>query len=360
MTASTNPDWCPETKPAPWPIAAQQRLVTAGQTLYHGTAIGYTTAGAWSKMVGTDATLVAAGWLDYEPADGVVDNSASAFTAEVFVRSGVRLMLGSGLAQGDEGKIVYAVYDNEFSLSSNSAARPVLGQLVEFVDSTHGWVFVDPRLSLFLTAIAADVGATYLHTPVADSAAVQGIAAADRRDGMIVVKLDTYDIWEFAAGSSTAADAWALVPTAGTGRWIRRAPSLTDLSTAGSATLGAVLVGIRDVAAIITATTVEGALAELAVLGHAAPAMQAGNATLVSGTVTVNTGITVATASEVIPVAIGAITGSTNFAGLRELKASRVNGAPSTGTIVLEAVGSDGAKDVDAAGAIRFVILTPQ
>jgi hypothetical protein len=86
---------------------------------------------------------------------------------------------------------------------------------------------------------------------------------------------------------------------------------------------------------------------------------QAGAATLVAGTVTVATGITVSADSEVIPIAIGAITGSTNFGSLRELKASRVNGAPGVGTIVLEAVGADGAKDVDAAGAIRFVILTP-
>lgn len=101
-------------------------------------------------------------------------------------------------------------------------------------------------------------------------------------------------------------------------------------------------------------------LGEVKALADAAPAMQVGAATLVSGTATVATGIVVASDSEVIPIAIGAITGSTNFAGLRELKSSRVNGAAGTGTIVLEAVGADGAKDADAAGAIRFVILTPQ
>lgn len=91
-----------------------------------------------------------------------------------------------------------------------------------------------------------------------------------------------------------------------------------------------------------------------------APAMQAGAATLASGTATVNTGIYVSAASEVVPILTGAITGSTNFGSLRELKASRVAGAPGTGTIVLEAVGADGAKDTDAAGAIRFLIFTPQ
>jgi hypothetical protein len=95
-------------------------------------------------------------------------------------------------------------------------------------------------------------------------------------------------------------------------------------------------------------------------LAASAPGMQAVNATLVAGTVTVSTGITVAATSEVIPLQIGAITGSTNFGSLRELKASRVNGAPGTGSIVIQAVGNDGALDVDAAGAIRVVILTPQ
>lgn len=122
---------------------------------------------------------------------------------------------------------------------------------------------------------------------------------------------------------------------------------------------GASTIGIEDAASKYTATNVEAALAEAKVLLDQAPGFQTGAATLSSGTITVNTGITVAANSEVIPIEIGAITGSTNFASLRELKASRVNGGPGVGTIVLEAVGDDGAKDADAAGAIRFVILTP-
>lgn len=95
-------------------------------------------------------------------------------------------------------------------------------------------------------------------------------------------------------------------------------------------------------------------------LAAAAPAMQAVNATLVAGTVTIAAGITVAANSEVIPLLIGPLTGSTNFASLEELKASRVNGAPGVGTVVIEALNNSGALDVDAAGAIRVVILTPQ
>lgn len=90
------------------------------------------------------------------------------------------------------------------------------------------------------------------------------------------------------------------------------------------------------------------------------PGMQAVNATLMAGTVTINTGITVAANSEVIPVMIGALTGTTNLAMLGELKASRVAGAPGVGTVVIQAYGDDGALDVDAAGAIRVIILTPQ
>ena len=87
--------------------------------------------------------------------------------------------------------------------------------------------------------------------------------------------------------------------------------------------------------------------------------MQAVNATLVAGTVTINSGITVTADSDVDPLLIGAITGSTNFASLRELKSSRVAGAPGVGTVVIEAVGADGAKDTDAAGAIRVLIFDP-
>ncbi len=139
--------------------------------------------------------------------------------------------------------------------------------------------------------------------------------------------------------------------------WTKGVTAAALASTANGK--GASTIGIEDAASKYTATNVEAALAEAKVLLDQAPGFQAGAATLSSGTITVNTGITVAANSEVIPIEIGAITGSANFASLRELKSSRVNGGPGVGTIVLEAVASDGAKDADAAGAIRFVILTP-
>lgn len=100
--------------------------------------------------------------------------------------------------------------------------------------------------------------------------------------------------------------------------------------------------------------------AALAARVAGAPIMQAVNATLAAGTVTISSGLTIAANSEVLPLQIGAIAGSTNFGSLRELKASRVVGAPGTGAVVIQAVGNDGALDVDAAGAIRVLVLTPQ
>ena len=76
-----------------------------------------------------------------------------------------------------------------------------------------------------------------VHAPVADAAAVQGIAATDRKDGMVVAKLDDYTWWKFEAASAAGASAWVIVPLAGTGRWSRREPSLADLGAVSGASL---------------------------------------------------------------------------------------------------------------------------
>jgi hypothetical protein len=126
-------------------------------------------------------------------------------------------------------------------------------------------------------------------------------------------------------------------------------------NTAGDITATAPTPNAQAVGVAKSATTLV-----LLPLGFSAPAMQAVDATLASGSVTIATGITVASTSEVIPVLIGAITGSTNFASVGELKTSRVAGGPGTGTVVIQAYGANGALDADAAGAIRVIILTPQ
>lgn len=140
----------------------------------------------------------------------------------------------------------------------------------------------------------------------------------------------------------------------------------TDVTVVGFRTLAAngggagAIIGLLSALSTTDKASVVAAINEAFDFAVAAPAMQAVDATLVAGTVTIAAGITVAADSEVIPVLIGALTGSTNFGSLGELKASRVNGAPGVGTVVIQAYGADGALDSDAAGAIRVVILTPQ
>lgn len=92
------------------------------------------------------------------------------------------------------------------------------------------------------------------------------------------------------------------------------------------------------------------------------PKFQFGSVTLATGTATVNSGVTLKSTSEIIPYLTGAITGSTNFGSLRELKSSRVNGPAGTASFVIEAVDATGIKDADAAaaaGIVRYVVVTP-
>lgn len=181
----------------------------------------------------------------------------------------------------------------------------------------------------------ADVGKLgYVH----DDATVTKAGSGKSVLGLIV-EVDAYGVW-VATGLDAATAIALLLILNGTG--------------------GAAAIAIADVAALYTASNVEAALAEVKVLANAAPAMQAVNATLVNGVATINTGITVAAASEVVPQLIGAVTGSTNFASLGELKASRVNGGAGSGTVVIQAYSSTGGLDADAAGAIRVLIFTPQ
>jgi hypothetical protein len=147
--------------------------------------------------------------------------------------------------------------------------------------------------------------------------------------------------------------------------FIASATTVRKTSNSGACSRAGKCVGFRNGKVLVVfdmdadAADIETLEARVDDIEAACPAMQAVNATLASGTVTINTGIVIASNSEVIATMIGAITGSTNLAGLRELKASRVNGAAGVGAVVIEAVGADGAKDTDAAGAIRVLILTP-
>lgn len=92
---------------------------------------------------------------------------------------------------------------------------------------------------------------------------------------------------------------------------------------------------------------------------NSSPTIQEATVTLVAGTATINTVIVLGTTSRIICNPSGVITGSTNYAHCRELFASRVNGIAGVASAVIEALGNDGAKDTDAAGAVHLVILTP-
>ncbi len=83
-----------------------------------------------------------------------------------------------------------------------------------------------------------------------------------------------------------------------------------------------------------------------------------GTATLIAGTVTVDTTVTL-TANSVISMTPGTITGSTNFASVGELTASRVTGAPGVAEFIIQANLATGAIDTDAAGPVMWAIHEP-
>lgn len=172
-------------------------------------------------------------------------------------------------------QVADGIYESAIAGAVITALAQVLADLTG-LSSSSGVAIVDAAghfAGSDVETVTADLGAR-IHLAVADDAALQAVTATDRADGQIAVKLDTYDPWIFDADSVVGADAWAIVPTAGAGRWIRPWLSRTDLSTTGSATLGANLIGIRDAATLYIATTVEGALAEVKALADAAIALQ--------------------------------------------------------------------------------------
>ena len=128
------------------------------------------------------------------------------------------------------------------------------------------------------------------------------------------------------------------------------------------ANLGASLVGIEDSASQFTATTVETALAELAAkfaagLTPAITKLQIATGTIVAGESTINTNIVVTANSYVLAMPIANITGSTNFACLSNTRASNSIGGAGVGSVLIRALGSDGAKDADAAGTYVALII---
>jgi len=126
------------------------------------------------------------------------------------------------------------------------------------------------------------------------------------------------------------------------------------------ANLGASLIGINSSA--FTATNVEAALVELAAkfaagLTPAITKLQIATGTLVAGEATINTNIVVTANSYVLAMPTANITGSTNFGSLSNTRASNSVGGAGVGSVLIRALGNDGAKDADAAGAFVALII---
>ena len=210
---------------------------------------------------------------------------------------------------------------------------------------------------MHMTIPAARINNTY-----ANAAAITAISPNDRQDGDPAFNKETGVGYHFDAD----AVAGGLTPDVGTGRWtadatVAGAVAATDLASTSNA-LGASLVGIEDSATQLTATTVEAALAELAAkfaagLTPAITKLQIATGTISSGEATINTNIVVTSNSYVIAMPTANVTGSTNFACLSNTRASNVAGAAGVGSVLIRALGSDGAKDADAAGAFVALII---
>lgn len=131
-----------------------------------------------------------------------------------------------------------------------------------------------------------------------------------------------------------------------------RLPNLAQLaSTAAGA--GASLIGIQDAAGAITATTVEGALAEHAAL-LGGQKVQSGTGTLVAGELAVTTGIVVTASSRV--VAMHKTPAGTFPAGGFKC-ATRTVGAAGVGAITITALAADGTTETGATGTLDYVII---
>lgn len=196
----------------------------------------------------------------------------------------------------------------------------------------------------------------------ANAAAITAISPNDRQDGDDAFNADTGVNYHFDA----SALAGGLTPNVGSGRWIADATiagavAATDLASTANGK-GASLVGVEDSATQITATTVEGALAELAAkfaagLTPAITKLQIATGTFASGEGTINTNIVVTSNSYVLAMPTANVTGSTNFGSLANIRASNVVGAAGAGSVLIRALGSDGAKDADAAGSFVALII---
>lgn len=123
-----------------------------------------------------------------------------------------------------------------------------------------------------------------------------------------------------------------------------------------ASTAGGALVGLADAGAFFTTDNVEAALQQLGPL-LGITKIQLTTGTLASGTCTISTGIVVAAGTKAFAVPAANITGSTNFGSLAHIIASNNVGGAGVGSIVIRALGNDGAVDADAAGTFHVLLV---
>jgi hypothetical protein len=382
------------------PIPARVGRGAAVDILYKGGMAAINAAG-YLAPAGLAATDTVVGRFAYQ-----VDNSGgSAGDLNAEAEQGVfRWANADSIAATDIGSPCYAADDQTVAKSDLAGARPFAGVIVD-VDTDGVWVLQ----GMFLAASAAGSAATSASMPqlyaargastanVADLAAFTvsndgvTLAAGDyvllknqstaSENGIYVVgtvaggtapltRASFFDdateivpgaVVHVSEGTANADTFWFLetnetITVGTTNLTFTRNPDLALLaSTANGA--GASLIGIEDAGTLITATTVEGALAELAAEMGNVTKLQIAGGTFASGEMVISAGIVVTADTDAFVIMSEIITGSSNVGGIAHLKASNQVGAAGVGSVTLNILGADGAKDADAAGAARVLLI---
>ncbi len=200
----------PRTWVSPWPSTAYQKPIKSAEVLYRNAVVAMDTNGEWVEATATAADVVY-GFLRLADADSITGNG----TIEAIVDTGCKLLVGSGLAQSDEGSTVYTIDDQTFDLSSSTGTRPPMGKLMKVVSSTAGYVAIDPIFNE--TAAAVDiavagmtvskktvtVGHADLTEPNDNTPQAISIGTALPANARIV-GVDIHDLTVFTGGSTSA------------------------------------------------------------------------------------------------------------------------------------------------------------
>lgn len=389
------------------PIPARVGRGAAVDILYKGGMAAVNAAGYLAPAGLASTDKVCGRFVDtYDNSGG----SAGDITAEV--EQGVfRWANGDSIVASDIGKACYASDDLTVNKGDGAGTRPFAGIIVD-VDSDGVWVLQ----GLFLAASASGAAAQSADIPRlyaargASTANVANLAAFTvANDGITLAAGDIVLLKNQSAGAENGLyvvgtvgggtapltratffdDGTEVAPgaivhvsegTANADRYyflatneaitvgttaltFTRMPDLAQLASTANGD-GASLIGIEDAGTLITATTVEGALAENrqaidaveAVLG-AVTKLQIAGGTFAAGTATINTGITVTADTDAFVIMSAVVTGSTNVGGIAHLKASNVVGGAGVGAVTLNILGADGNVDGDAAGAFRVLLV---